>query len=78
VGMDFALGLVSLDKGELSETTKLRHGRKVGRMLGRSTDSSDFFIYIFYSFCKIILRDCNGAGTRRVEHTHARPDMGSG
>jgi hypothetical protein len=23
-------------------------------------------------------RDGNGAGTRWVEHTHARPDMGSG
>jgi hypothetical protein len=23
-------------------------------------------------------RDGNGAGTGRVEHTHARPDMGSG
>jgi hypothetical protein len=24
------------------------------------------------------IRDGNGAGSGRVEHTHARPDMGSG
>jgi hypothetical protein len=26
----------------------------------------------------LLVRDGNGAGSGRVEHTHARPDMGSG
>jgi hypothetical protein len=33
---------------------------------------------VYTEFAGFLVRDGNRAGTGRVEHTHARPDMGSG